>query len=133
MSLDKKSFIGMSIVNNYWISNKHLNPQNDLFGGTLVGFVDETIAMLSIKITCRKCVTASIENMTFVKPVKVGDILEVTATVQDVRNTSMNIKFEVNRINIYKKPEKVSFGNFIMVVLDENNKPTTSWNDICYL
>lgn len=133
MSLDKKSFVGMSIVNNYWISNKHLNPQNDLFGGTLVGFVDETIAMLSIKITCRKCVTASIENMTFVKPVKVGDILEVTATVEDVRNTSMNIKFEVNRINIYKKPEKVSFGNFIMVVLDENNKPTTSWNDICYL
>lgn len=133
MSLDKKSFVGMSIVNNYWISNKHLNPQNDLFGGTLVGFVDETIAMLSIKITCRKCVTASIENMTFVKPVKVGDILEVTATVQDVRNTSMNIQFEVNRINIYKKPEKVSFGNFIMVVLDENNKPTTSWNDICYL
>lgn len=133
MSLDKKSFVGMSIVNNYWISNKHLNPQNDLFGGTLVGFVDETIAMLSIKITCRKCVTASIENMTFIKPVKVGDILEVTATVEDVRNTSMNIKFEVNRINIYKKPEKVSFGNFIMVVLDENNKPTTSWNDICYL
>ena len=133
MDIDKKSFVGLSIVNNYWISNKHLNPQNDLFGGTLVGFVDETIAMLSIKITCRKCVTASIENMTFVKPVKVGDILELTATVEDVRNTSMNIKFEVNRINIYKKPEKVSFGNFIMVVLDENNKPTTSWNDICYL
>ncbi len=133
MSMDKKDYIGMSIVNNYWISNKHLNPQNDLFGGTLVGFVDETIAMLAIKMTCRKCVTASIENMTFEKPIKVGDILEVSAAVEDVRNTSMNIKFEVNRINIYKKPERVSFGNFIMVVLDENNKPTTSWNNICYL
>ena len=129
--LERDWAIGSSLTNNYWISSKDMNPQGDLFGGTLLSYVDETIAMLCIKTTCRKCVTVAVKDVHFMKPVKIGDLLIITTTISKVGNTSLEVQFTCDRMNIHSTPEKVAEGVFVMVAIDEDNRPTSEWSEIC--
>lgn len=73
-----------------------------------------------------RIVTAAVDSMSFIAPVRVGDVLCVYAEVDKVGNTSVNIHVEawVLRHNTGEQVQ-VTQGTFIFVALDETGKPKT--------
>ena len=71
-----------------------------------------------------RAVTIAVEAMTFIRPVKVGDVLEVYTDVESIGRTSMKIHIEawVRRFQTHAD-EKVTDATFTFVAIDENGKP----------
>lgn len=67
------------------------NPLGNLFGGRLMQFIDLVGAMAASRHSRANPVTASMDHLDFVAPVKVGDILILKASVNRAFNTSMEV------------------------------------------
>lgn len=101
------------------------NPAGDIFGGWVVSQMDIAAGICAGQRAQSRVVTVALDGMSFIRPVKVGDILGVYTYVKSVGRTSMNIHVEawVRRGRIGKR-EKVTEGLFKFVAIDENGKST---------
>jgi acyl-CoA hydrolase len=77
------------------------NPMGNVFGGTILKYVD-LVAGIVAKRHARNtnCVTASIDRMTFLKPVYVGHALILSARLNYVRRSSMEIEIHIESENL---------------------------------
>jgi len=71
------------------------NAAGNVFGGTILGLIEETAWLAAIKHARCNLVTASIDRMDFLAPVNVGDMLRLEASVNCVHNTSMEVGVRV--------------------------------------
>jgi acyl-CoA thioesterase YciA len=101
------------------------NPAGDIFGGWVLSQMDNAAGICASQRAQARTVTVSVDRMSFIRPVKVGDILGVYTHVEAVGNTSVTINVEawVRRSRIGNR-EKVTEGKFKFVALDENGHPT---------
>jgi acyl-CoA hydrolase len=101
------------------------NLAGNVHGGVIMKEVDSAAGTTAIRHAGRPCVTAAIDELSFLGPVFVGDILTVTATVNDVGNTSMEVGVNVEAES-YMGGEKrhTTSAYLVMVALDEAGKPT---------
>lgn len=99
------------------------NPAGDIFGGWVVSQMDIAAGICAGQRAQSRVVTVALDSMSFIRPVKVGDILGVYTYVKSVGRTSMNIHVEawVRRGRIGMR-EKVTEGLFKFVAIDENGK-----------
>jgi acyl-CoA hydrolase len=67
------------------------NAQGNLFGGRLMQFIDLVGAVAATRHSCAITVTASMDQLDFVAPVRVGDMLILKASVNRAFRTSMEI------------------------------------------
>jgi acyl-CoA thioesterase YciA len=69
-------------------------------------------------------ITVAIDAMTFIKPIQVGDVLEVYTDIESVGRTSMKIHVEAwaQRIRTYDR-DKVTNATFTFVHVGENGRP----------
>src|SRR5690606_23647956 len=70
------------------------NPAGDIFGGWVMSQMDIAGAIAAVERVKGRVVTVAVEAMTFISPVKVGDILCVYCTIERVGNTSITIAIE---------------------------------------
>lgn len=100
------------------------NANGDIFGGWLVSQMDLAAGVLAKKLAKGRVATVSIHSMTFLSPVKVGDIVSCHADLIKKGNTSLTIDVEV-WIECCHTQEKVKVteGTFIFVALDANGRP----------
>ena len=89
------------------------NPAGDIFGGWVLSQMDIAGAICAGERAQRRVVTVALESMSFIRPVKVGDILCVYAEVTTVGRTSVTVHVEawVRRGRIGDR-EKVTSGEF---------------------
>ncbi|WP_028304391.1 acyl-CoA thioesterase [Oceanospirillum maris] len=101
------------------------NPSGDIFGGWVLSQMDIAAGICASQRAQERVVTASLEGMSFIKPVKVGDILGVYTEVVEVGRTSMKVHVEawVRRGKIGLR-EKVTEAIFKFVALDADGNPT---------
>lgn len=101
------------------------NPLGILQGGRLVQWMDVAAAVCAQNHAGRISVTASIDTVSFKRPVQVGDVLYIMAMITRAFTTSMEIRVSVWSKNIQeKKKHEVSESFFTFVALDENGKAT---------
>ncbi len=99
------------------------NPAGDIFGGWVMSQMDIAGAIAAVEVARGRVVTVAVEAMTFIAPVKVGDILCVYTTVERVGNTSITIAIESwARRNRLADRVKVTEGRFVYVALDEQGE-----------
>ncbi|MGV8831957.1 MAG: acyl-CoA thioesterase [Devosia sp.] len=99
------------------------NPAGDIFGGWVMSQMDIAGAIAAVERSHGRVVTVAVEGMTFIAPVKVGDILCVYTTVERVGNTSITVAIEAwARRNRLDERVKVTDGRFVYVSLDEAGK-----------
>ena len=67
------------------------NAIGNLFGGRLMQFIDLVGAVAAFRHSRSICVTASMDHLDFVAPVRVGDLLILKASVNRVFKTSMEV------------------------------------------
>ena len=96
------------------------NPAGDIFGGWVMSQMDIAGAIAAVERAQGRVVTVAVDSMTFIAPVKVGDVLCVYTTVERVGTTSITVALEAwARRNRLADRVKVTDGRFVYVALDE--------------
>ena len=99
------------------------NPAGDIFGGWVMSQMDIAGAIAAVERSGGRVVTVAVEAMTFIAPVKVGDILCVYTTVERVGTTSVTISMEAwARRNRIADRVKVTDGRFVYVALRDDGQ-----------
>lgn len=100
------------------------NQLNNLFGGSLLAWMDETAAVCAHRHCRRVVVTASINNVAFKQPITFGEIVTLEAKVTRAFNSSMEVWIDVfveDRISGKRKKCNEAIFNFVAV--DQNGSP----------
>lgn len=71
------------------------NPLGTLFGGKLVQWVDLAASIAAARHARCHVVTASIDSMTFLRPVRIGQLVILKSSVNRVFRTSMEVGVKV--------------------------------------
>jgi acyl-CoA hydrolase len=116
----KDSFIVMSEL----VLPNDTNLLGNLMGGRLMHWMDIAAAIASQKHCNCPVVTASVDNLSFANPIKLGNLLTIEAIPTRAFNTSMEIYLRVWGEDLsaqyrYKSNEAY----FTFVALDPNGKP----------
>ncbi|MVT00665.1 acyl-CoA thioesterase [Devosia marina] len=99
------------------------NPAGDIFGGWVMSQMDIAGAIAAVERVKGRVVTVAVEAMTFIAPVKVGDVLCVYADIERTGNTSITVGLEAwVRRNRLDERTKVTEARFVYVSLDETGK-----------
>jgi len=101
------------------------NPSGDIFGGWVLSQMDIAAGICAGQRAQNRVVTVAVDSMSFIKPVKVGDILGVYTAIDRTGRTSMDIHVEawVRRGRIGTR-EKVTDAVFKFVAVDDEGVPT---------
>jgi acyl-CoA thioesterase YciA len=101
------------------------NPSGDIFGGWVLSQMDIAAGICAGQRAQNRVVTVAVDSMSFIKPVKVGDILGVYTAIDRTGRTSMDIHVEawVRRGRIGTR-EKVTDAVFKFVAVDDEGIPT---------
>lgn len=101
-----------------------INANGHIFGGWVLGMMDQAGGILAGRIAQGACATVAIEKMEFIAPILLRDIISVYATLEHRGRTSMGVRVEVIATRARGQQEvKVTEGLFTFVALDENHKP----------
>jgi len=102
------------------------NPAGNVFGGAILKHIDMVAGIVAQRHSQTNAVTVSMDKISFLKPVLVGNVLFVTARVNYVQKSSMEIEVNVEAEDI-AKGTRVHTGNAFVtfVALDTNGKPSS--------
>jgi len=100
------------------------NANGDIFGGWVLSQMDQAGGIAGVERAQGRVVTIAVEAMTFIRPVKVGDVLCVYTQVESVGRTSMKIHIEAwaRRFRTHTR-EKVTDATFTFVAIDDEGRP----------
>ncbi|HEY1271252.1 MAG TPA: acyl-CoA thioesterase [Terriglobales bacterium] len=100
------------------------NPLNALVGGRLMHWIDLAGAMAAHRHSRQYVVTASVDHLDFLMPVRVGDIVILRSSVNRVFNTSMEVGVKIWVENYHKDVTKhVSSAYLTFVAIDDGGQP----------
>jgi acyl-CoA hydrolase len=100
------------------------NMFGNLMGGRLMYWMDIAAALAAMKHCSTPVVTASVDNISFENPIKLGNAVHIQARVSRAFNTSMEIHMSVwgeDALHQYKYKSNEAY--FTFVSLDPNGKP----------
>jgi acyl-CoA thioesterase YciA len=101
------------------------NAAGDIFGGWVMAQMDLACGIRAAERARGRVVTAAVKEMSFAKPMKIGDTLCVYTNVTRVGRTSMTLKVEAwAQRYLQELMEKVTDADFVMVALDGEGRPT---------
>jgi acyl-CoA hydrolase len=102
------------------------NVAGNVFGGTILRIIDEVAAIVAFKHARSNVVTASIDRMDFFSPVYIGDLLRLSASINYVHRTSMEIGVRVEAENPLTGRIRHTGTCFLtQVALDKDGKPVS--------
>jgi uncharacterized protein (TIGR00369 family) len=102
-----------------------VNFGGKVHGGTVMKWIDEAGYVCASNWSGLYCVTASVGNIDFIKPISIGDLVEVEASIISTGNSSMKIKVEVRSAPpTHCEFKKTTACEIIFVALDKSGKPT---------
>lgn len=101
------------------------NPLGNLMGGNLLSWMDVSCGVSALKHCGTICVTASVDNVSFRLPIKVGDVVVLKSFATRAFNTSLEICCQVFIHNPKTHEDILSHtAYFTFVSLGENGKST---------
>lgn len=99
------------------------NPAGDIFGGWVMSQMDLAAFVRACEISQGRTVTAAVNEMSFQKPVKVGDTFYVYTRPLKIGRSSITLEVEAWRGRPCSSIEKVTEAIFTMVAVDESGQP----------
>jgi len=102
------------------------NPLGFILGGTVMHLIDITGAIACHRHTNMLALTAGVDSLDFIHPIKVGDLIILKSRVTCVFNTSLEVEVEVFSEAIETGERKLTSKAYLTSVsLDKNGKPAT--------
>lgn len=99
------------------------NPAGVIFGGWVMSQMDLAAFVRTSELTQGRTVTVAVKEMTFKKPVAIGDTLCVFTRIERIGRTSIEVDVEAwTRRATRSTIEKVTQARFVMVAVHENGE-----------
>lgn len=100
------------------------NANGDIFGGWVMSRMDQAGGIKAVERARGRVVTVAVDSMTFIRPMKVGDVLCAYTEVEKIGRTSMKIHIEAwaHRFMTNER-EKVTDATFTFVAIDDEGRP----------
>ncbi len=100
------------------------NTLGNMLGGRLMHLIDIAAAIAGARHSCKVAVTASVDELNFLHPIKLGEVVILRASVNRVFNTSMEVGVKVFAQNL--RNGNLTHANsayLTFVALDDNGIP----------
>jgi acyl-CoA thioesterase YciA len=100
------------------------NPAGDIFGGWIMSLMDLAAGVSAGTRAKGRVATAAVSNLSFLHPVKVGDVVCVYTDINKTGRTSVTVGVEayVLRRNQGERV-RVTAGQFVLVAVDDDGVP----------
>jgi uncharacterized protein (TIGR00369 family) len=100
------------------------NVAGNVHGGVVMRLADTAAALAAIRHAGGLCVTVTVDELTFLEPVHVGDVVTFRASVNDVGTTSLECGVRVETEDpITTRRAHAASAYFVFVALDEDGRP----------
>ena len=101
------------------------NPLGDVHGGVIMKLVDEAGGLCAIRHARRPTVTVTMDSITFLSPVRVGDLVTLRALINWVGRTSIEVGIRVEAENVLTgEVTHTNSAYAVYVALDDAGRPT---------
>jgi len=121
--MDKKASESLVVMTELVLPND-TNTFGNLMGGRLMYWMDIAAALAAMKHSGAPVVTASVDNISFENPIKLGNVVHIEASLTRSFNSSMEVHLNVwgeDAIQQYRYKSNEAYYTF--VALDPNGKP----------
>lgn len=104
---------------------QHGNALGSAFGGTVLAWIDVCGAIAAQRHCNRVAVTAALDEVTFLQPIRVGDVVVLSARVNAAFTTSVEVEVEVKVEDARTGTRRVCVDAFMtFVAIGDDGKPT---------
>jgi acyl-CoA hydrolase len=122
--VDAKSPSESSAVLAHWMGVSDANALGTIHGGAVMKLVDEAAGIAALRHAHRPAVTVGVDRMTFLVPIRVGELVTFSATVNAAWRTSMEVGVRVEAENPRTgEVRHTSTAYVTMVALDDDGQP----------
>jgi len=102
----------------------YANFGGKIHGGILLSLIDKVAYVCASKHAANYCVTVSVDNVDFLEPVEVGDLVHLKATVVYVGNSSLVVGINVIAENVKEGTLKKTNNSYVtMVAKGDDDRP----------
>ncbi|MFP6686832.1 MAG: acyl-CoA thioesterase [Polyangiaceae bacterium] len=102
---------------------QHSNALGTVFGGTIMSWIDICAAMAAQRHSRSVVVTASMDQLDFLQPIKVGQLVNMRATINYVGRSSMEVGVRVESENMLSGERIHTASAYLtFVALDEHGR-----------
>ena len=124
MSKSAKKPSDSSVEMREMVMPNNTNALNTVFGGTVMSWIDIAAAMVAARHCGKPVVTAHIDDIDFIAPIKVGYHVLIQASMNYVGRTSMIVGVKVTSENPYTgESRKTTKAYLTFVALDDLGRP----------
>lgn len=100
-----------------------INGFGRLFGGQLLSWIDEVAGVTARRHCGTNATTVAIDNLHFKAGAFLNDMVVLIGKVTFVGNTSMEVRVDTYREEADGTRHPINRAYFVMVAMDENNRP----------
>ena len=123
MSTNAKTVDDSRVETVHLVRPTHLNGANRLFGGILMQWIDEVAGIVAKRHSMCNVTTASVDNLTFLQGAYQGDMVVIKGKLTWVGSSSMEVCVDTYVETPSGERNRINNAHFMMVALDENDKP----------
>ncbi len=107
----------------YQVRPEHLNGAGRLFGGKLMEWIDELAGLVGIRHAQQDVITASVDNLKFIRGAYLKDLLVLIGRVTFVGRTSMEVRVDtyIESLDGIRKP--INRAYLTLVAVDKDGNP----------
>lgn len=125
MENNSKTVANSEVIMTQLVLPIHTNSLDTIFGGTIMSWIDIAAAISAQRHCNKEVVTASIDQLSFIAPVKKGWVVNLKARVNFVSKSSMEVGVRVMAENPRTGESfHTSTAYLTFVALDSNGRPT---------
>lgn len=107
----------------YLMRPKYLNGYGNLFGGQLMGWIDEVASIVAMRHSESDITTAAIDNLNFKQGATVDDVIVLRGRITHVGHTSMEVRVDTYVEDRHGMRKMINRAYVVMVAVDEHHKP----------
>src|SRR3954469_19883085 len=124
--MDRKPPADSHSVLVHWMGIQDTNSAGFVHGGTVLKLADEAAGLAAVRHSRSRVVTAGLDRVTFLVPIEMGELVTLSASVNAVWRTSMEVGVRVTaeRPSRAEEPRHTNTAYFTMVALDSDGRPT---------
>ncbi len=124
-SLRAKTVDESALTLTQFMQPEHSNSLGAVHGGVVLKLCDECGGIIARRHARRPTVTVTVDSVTFLRPVLVGQLLLVHGAITYVGTTSMEVELRVETEDLMSgEVVQTNSAYFVYVALDDNHRPT---------
>jgi acyl-CoA hydrolase len=121
---EAKSVSDSAVEMRFLVMPNDTNPQNTIFGGVVMSWIDMAAAMCAERHSNRPVVTVHVDEISFKAPIKIGDHVLIKASINYIGKSSMLVGVKVVAENPFTGISRHTTTAYLaFVALDDIGRP----------